>query len=57
MTLHDILRSEFADLRGTGWERHEKVALPFDPLQSWIKKATRRHLIQKGVLEANNDPS
>ena len=49
ITLRDILQSEFANLRDEGWEENHIIALPFDHLRSWIKKATRRHLIQQGV--------
>ena len=55
MTLHDILRSEFANLGNKGQEQNQIIALPFDPLRSWIEKATRRHLFQKGLLEDDND--
>jgi len=54
MTLHDILQSEFSNLRNAGWEQNHIIALPFDPLRRSIKKATRRHLFQKGVLEDDN---
>jgi len=54
ISLHHILRSEFAKLASEGWERHEEVALPLDTLRSAIEKATRSQLILKGVLPHDN---
>jgi len=57
MTLHDILESEFANLRNKGWEKNHIIALHFDPLRRSIKKAIRRHLFQEGVLQDHNGPA
>jgi len=54
ITLQDILRSEFASLRNEGWEQNHIIALPFDPLRRSIKRAIRRDLFHKGVLEDND---
>jgi len=55
MTVRDILRSQFANLRKEGWEENHIIALPLDRLRRSIEEATWRHLIQKGVLEDNDD--
>ena len=54
ITLHDILRSEFANLRGKGWKRHKGVSLSLDHLRSCIEEATRCHLLHKSVLKNDN---
>jgi len=55
MTVRDILRSQFANLRKEGWEENHIIALPLDRLRRSIEEATWRHLIQTGVLEDNDD--
>ena len=55
ISFRHILRSEFANMRNEDWEENNIVALHFDPLRSWIKKATRRDLIQQAVLVDDNN--
>ncbi|KAG0125736.1 hypothetical protein HOY82DRAFT_616163 [Tuber indicum] len=51
LALGDILGDEFENLANPGWVRADTLDLRFDALRRSINAATRRHLIQEGVLE------
>ncbi|CUS13833.1 unnamed protein product [Tuber aestivum] len=55
LPLGDILRSQLDDLANEGWGRDDTIALYFDPLREYIEEATWRHLVQKGVLECDDE--
>ncbi|CUS10607.1 unnamed protein product [Tuber aestivum] len=50
LSLGDILGDSFERLANQGWSEADTLVLRFDALRKSINKATRRHLIQEGLL-------
>ncbi|KAG0636740.1 hypothetical protein HOY80DRAFT_333225 [Tuber brumale] len=55
LPLGDILRNQLDNLANEGWGNDDIIALHFDPLRGYIEEATWRHLVQKGVLEDDDE--
>ncbi|CUS08970.1 unnamed protein product [Tuber aestivum] len=49
LTLGEILYNEFCNIASEGWTEVDTIYLTLDPLRKSIIKATKCHLINKGV--------